>query len=101
MSAQEAWHERAETALGMEAWDEAAHADLRALAAQAEALWPGLDTAGRQGLLRCLRALGDRLRADMRRIEGEMAQSARRRAGVRGYGQLQSCHRAQRLRRRA
>lgn len=100
MSALATWREQAEVALVTEAWGDEIHAGLRALAVEAEALWPSLDTPGRHAVLQSLRAIGARIEADMHHIEGELAQSARRRAGVRGYGQLQSCHRGQRLRRR-
>jgi hypothetical protein len=101
MTALESWQRQAEAALATSEWGEDTHHGLRALAAEAQALWPTLDVCARQAVLQALRALAGRLAAAMAQTEEDLARCAQRRVGVRGYGQIQSCHRGQRLRRRA
>ena len=70
-------------------------------ATQARAIWPDLTDDQKAAVLDRLRRLGGRVGEEMDRIDAELATAAHRRAGVRGYGQIRSSHRGQRLRRRA
>ncbi len=98
----ERWHADLERALSPRDEEESLEIEvIKELAQRARELGPGLEDHQRQELKQGIDRLHRFVREGMTRIEDDLHSLGQQRRGIRGYGQLRSNHKSQRLHRRA